>query len=110
METEKSEKKIEPTWPSAVYDEFLKQTCRELGIEEIHKIIDGFAEGILRAQESGFDGVQIHAAHGWLLSSFLSPHTNKREDLYGGSPENRVRIIKEIYEKGRGKVGKNFQF
>ena len=108
METEASEQKIEPTGPSALYDTFLKQTCRELSLEEIRRIINGFADGISRAQESGFDGVQIHAAHGWLLSSFLSPHTNKREDLYGGSIENRARIIKEIYKKGREKVGEKF--
>ena len=108
MEVERGEQKIEPTGPSAVYDEFLKQTCRELSVEEIRGIIDGFVDGIFRAQESGFDGVQIHAAHGWLLSSFLSPHTNKREDRYGGTHENRIRIIKEIYEKGRERAGKNF--
>ena len=108
MKTESSSEKIEPTGPSAVYDEFLMQTCRELTIEEIRRIVDGFANGIFRAKESGFDGVEIHAAHGWLLSSFLSPHTNKREDIYGGTHENRVRIIKEIYEKGREKAGEDF--
>lgn len=108
METEGDEQEVEPTGPSAVFDTLLKQTARALSIEEIQEIIDGFADGILRAQESGFDGVQLHAAHGWLLSSFLSPHANKREDLYGGTHENRIRIIKEIYEKGRKKVGGNF--
>jgi len=98
----------EPTAPSAVLDKLLKQTPRALTVEEIEEIVSCFAEGIQKAQEVGFDGVQLHAAHGWLLSSFLSPHTNKREDRYGGSLENRSRIIEEIYEEGRKRVGEDF--
>jgi len=58
--------------------------------------------------QAGFDGVQIHGAHGYILSSFLSPHTNKRSDAYGGTTENRVRIVKEIYDLARKKVGEDF--
>jgi 2,4-dienoyl-CoA reductase-like NADH-dependent reductase (Old Yellow Enzyme family) len=97
-----------PIAPSAVYDTLYKRTPREMAAGEIQEIIACFAAGILRAKEAEFDGVQLHAAHGWLLGSFLSPHTNRREDGYGGSTEKRVRIVREIMEKGRKKVGAGF--
>lgn len=99
---------IEPIAPSPVFDTTFQRTPRALTLEEVDEIINAFAEGIRRAYESGFDGVQLHAAHGWLLSSFLSPHTNQREDQYGGTTENRTRIVKDIYERARKKVGKDF--
>ncbi len=99
---------VEPTAPSAVYDAFFTRTPRTLTLKEIEEIIDAFAEGARRAQEAGFDGIQIHAAHGYLLSSFLSPRTNRRDDEYGGSTENRTRIIREIYRRARAKVGDRF--
>jgi 2,4-dienoyl-CoA reductase-like NADH-dependent reductase (Old Yellow Enzyme family) len=98
----------EPTAPSSIFDTLLKQTPRALTLEEIETIIEGFVASIQRAQEAGFDGVQLHAAHGWLLSSFLSPHTNIREDAYGGSTENRSLIVNEIYNRARKKVGEDF--
>jgi 2,4-dienoyl-CoA reductase-like NADH-dependent reductase (Old Yellow Enzyme family) len=98
----------DPSGPSAVYDAFFKRTPRELNEDEIEEIIDAFAESIRRAEEAGFDGVQLHAAHGWLLSTFLSPHTNKREDRFGGSTENRARLITEIYQRGRARVADDF--
>ena len=94
--------------PSAVYDTLYKRTPREMRVREIEEMIDCFAEGIRRAREAEFDGVQLHAAHGWLLSSFLSPHTNRRQDGYGGTTAKRTRIIREIVEKGRKKVGIGF--
>ncbi len=99
---------VEPTAPSGIYDPIFGRTPRALTVEEIEKIIQSFAEGVGRAQEAGFDGVQLHAAHGYLLSSFLSPRTNQREDRYGGSFENRFRIIKDIYEQARKKVSEHF--
>jgi 2,4-dienoyl-CoA reductase-like NADH-dependent reductase (Old Yellow Enzyme family) len=99
---------VEPTAPSPLHDPLFDRTPRALLLEEIEEIIDAFAEGIRRAQEAGFDGAQLHAAHGWLLSSFLSPMTNQREDQYGGSTENRVRIVGEIYRRARNKVGETF--
>lgn len=99
---------VEPTAPSPVYDTFFERTPRALSIEEINEVTDTFAEAIRRVQEAGFDGVQIHAAHGYLLSSFLSPYTNRRDDQYGGSTENRVGILREIYEKYRKRVGDDF--
>jgi len=99
---------MEPTAPSAVYDALFDRTPRALTRGEIDEIIEAFAEGVRRAQEAGFDGVQLHAAHGYLLSSFLSPRTNQREDQYGGSTENRTRIVKDIYERARKKVSDRF--
>ncbi len=98
----------EPTAPSAIFDNLLKQTPRALTVDEIEELVISFAMGIEKAQEVGFDGVQLHAAHGWFLSSFLSPHTNKRDDRYGGSVENRSRIVQEIYKEGRRRVGADF--
>jgi len=102
------EEMVEPTAPSALYDTLLDQTPRELTLDEIDEIVDAFAAAVRRAHEAGFDGVQLHAAHGWLLSSFMSPHTNRRDDRYGGSTENRVRIVREIYERARKLVDEDF--
>lgn len=99
---------VEPTAPSAIHDALFDRVPRALSLGEIEEIIDAFAEGIRRAKEAGFDGVQLHGAHGYLLSSFLSPHTNRREDLYGGSTENRTRIVRDIYRQARKKVGDLF--
>jgi 2,4-dienoyl-CoA reductase-like NADH-dependent reductase (Old Yellow Enzyme family) len=99
---------VEPTAPFAVYDATFDRTPRALTRDEIEEIVEAFAEGVRRAQEAGFDGAQVHAAHGYLLSSFLSPRTNQREDQYGGSTENRTRVVKEIYQRARRKVGDGF--
>jgi 2,4-dienoyl-CoA reductase-like NADH-dependent reductase (Old Yellow Enzyme family) len=76
--------------------------------EEIQKVIEAFGEAALRAQAAGFDGVQIHAAHGFLLSQFLSPFFNKRSDQYSGSIKNRARLALEVYHSVRSKVGDHF--
>jgi 2,4-dienoyl-CoA reductase-like NADH-dependent reductase (Old Yellow Enzyme family) len=81
---------------------------REMTKEEILETIGAFKEAALRAQKAGFDGVQIHAAHGWLLSQFLSPFFNKRNDEYGGNLENRARIVLEITKSIRESVGEKF--
>jgi len=94
--------------PSAVYSTFLKNTPREMSINEINELIEAFAQGIRRAKDAGFDAVQFHAAHGWLLSAFLSPYTNIRTDEYGGNTENRVRIFEDIYERAEDLVGTDF--
>jgi 2,4-dienoyl-CoA reductase-like NADH-dependent reductase (Old Yellow Enzyme family) len=99
---------VEPIAPSPVYDSMFERTPRALTLEEIDEIIEAFTAGVRRTAEAGFDGVQLHAAHGYLLSSFLSPRTNRREDAYGGSTENRTRIVREIYRRARKQVGDHF--
>ncbi len=92
--------------PSAIRDKiYSDQIPKELSTEDIHEIIDQFVQAIHRAKEAGFDGVQLHGAHGYLLSSFLSPHMNRRKDQWGGSVENNFRIISEIVAKARKQVG-----
>jgi 2,4-dienoyl-CoA reductase-like NADH-dependent reductase (Old Yellow Enzyme family)/pyruvate/2-oxoglutarate dehydrogenase complex dihydrolipoamide dehydrogenase (E3) component len=76
--------------------------------EDIDSIVEAWADGCRRAKEAGFDGTELHAAHGYLLSSFLSPATNKRIDGYGGSPEKRARFACEVISRIRSKVGKDF--
>jgi 2,4-dienoyl-CoA reductase-like NADH-dependent reductase (Old Yellow Enzyme family) len=79
-----------------------------MSLEQIKGIIDSFSNAIIRVKNAGFDGAELNAHYVYLLSSFLSPHTNKRKDDYGGSVENRVRLLKEIVEQARTKVGKDF--
>lgn len=98
----------EPVAPSALYDALFDRTPRALTLDEIDEIIEAFVSAIGRATEAGFDGVQLHAAHGYLLSTFLSPRTNGREDDYGGSAENRTRIVMEICTRARKRVGETF--
>lgn len=88
---------VQPFAPSAIKDPFCMDLPREMTIHEIHQIVRDFGATSKRAKESGFDGIEIHAAHGYLISSFLSPFTNKRVDEYGGCFENRTRILDEIY-------------
>ncbi|WKY42821.1 hypothetical protein Q5O14_09025 [Eubacteriaceae bacterium ES2] len=77
----------------------------ELTDAEIIEVIDHFVAAVQRAKKAGFDGVQLHLAHGYLFSSFLSPHMNKRKDKWGGSIHNRFRIIHEILIRCRKSVG-----
>lgn len=81
---------------------------RPLTKNEIKNIIDKYAEGANRAQRAGFDAVEIHAGHSYLISQFLSPISNDRNDEYGGSIENRARFAKEVVESVRKAVGPNF--
>tara|TARA_B110000090_G_C13374374_1_gene443339 strand:- start:624 stop:1838 length:1215 start_codon:yes stop_codon:yes gene_type:complete len=76
--------------------------------DEILTIIESFAETSLILKEAGFTGVQIHGAHGYLVSQFLSPDSNIREDKWGGTLENRARFVVEVYRKIREKVGAKF--
>ncbi|MCP4727129.1 MAG: NADH:flavin oxidoreductase, partial [bacterium] len=81
---------------------------RELTLEEIEEIIQRFIDASCRAEEAGLDGVEIHGAHGFLISSFLSRRTNRRKDKYGGSLENRMRFFMEIIEGIRKRTGDDF--
>ena len=90
-------------------DPGIAKTARHvLQIEEIGQITEDFARAAQRAKTAGFDGVQIHAAHGYLLSQFLSPHYNRRTDAYGGTIENRARAVLEVLQAVRQAVGKGF--
>jgi 2,4-dienoyl-CoA reductase-like NADH-dependent reductase (Old Yellow Enzyme family) len=81
---------------------------RALEVSEIRDVIRRFAHVAKAAKDSGFHGVQVHAAHGYLLSQFLSPRTNRRTDEWGGSLENRARLLREIVAATRGVVGPDF--
>lgn len=91
--------------PSTISTPFSNEPVRELSLEEIEQIVACFADAIVDIRDSGFDGVQLHAAHGGLLSKFLSPYTNRREDGFGGTPGKRTRIIREIVTQARRVVG-----
>ncbi|MGB6066249.1 MAG: NADH:flavin oxidoreductase [Desulfomonilaceae bacterium] len=85
-----------------------KSPREEMTTEYIGSVVAAFAAAARRAKDAGFDGVQIHSAHGYLLSQFLSPAFNRRKDEYGGSIENRARIHLEIYQAIRKAVGEGF--
>ncbi len=94
--------------PSRVFEPTLSVRPRPITRDEIREAIGGFADAATRARIAGFDGVQIHAAHGYLISAFLTPHTNRRTDEYGGSFDNRMRFLVEVYRATRDRVGADF--
>ncbi|GBE13492.1 NADH oxidase [bacterium BMS3Abin13] len=97
--------------PPLVVSDFagLAETRRqEITKSTIAELISAYTDAAARAKTAGFDGIQIHAAHGYLLSQFLSPAFNKRQDEYGGSIQNRARIHLEIYRSVRSIVGQDF--
>ena len=94
--------------PSAVANPRLGTVPRELTQNDIKKIINDFKESARRTKEAGFDGVEIHSAHGYLLDQFFSPLTNKRTDEYGGDVYNRIRIHLEVIKAVREVTGENF--
>ena len=88
----------DPVAPSAVLERTTNVMPRELSKEEIYQIIDDFANAAIRADKAGFDAVQLHAAHGYLLSQFISPYTNRRKDEFG---KERAKILLDIIERIR---------
>lgn len=97
-----------PLAPSAVPDPSSGVTPREMTGDEIRRTIDDFTAAARRAARAGFDGVQLHLAHGYLLSGFLSPHTNRRRDEWGGPLENRIRAAVEIIRGIKETAGAGF--
>ena len=93
---------------SAVFEPMLGTRPRPLTTAEIRRVVDGFGDAARRCREAGFDGVQIHAAHGYLASQFLTPHTNRRKDEYGGSLEGRTRFLREVHRAVRDRAGRDF--
>ncbi|MHC1745875.1 MAG: NADH:flavin oxidoreductase [Negativicutes bacterium] len=99
---------LTPVAPSAVTNGVTGITPRELSEAEIQQLIADYAAAMRRAKDANCDGVQLHIAHGYLLAQFLSPYTNKRTDMWGGSIENRTRIFREIIAAGRKQVGDQY--
>lgn len=93
---------------ASVYEGLSRSPRKELTTQDIQDLVGAFADAAGRAKSAGFDGVQIHAAHGYLLSQFLSPIYNRRSDGYGGSIENRARIHVEVIHAVRKAVGKDY--
>ena len=98
----------QPLAPSAVKVAQFSEMPVELTKAEIGGIVIAFGEGARRARAWGFDAVQFHGAHGYLINQFLSPLTNRRNDEYGGSFENRSRFLLEVYQKVRETVGVDY--
>lgn len=94
--------------PSPVPCKIMQEKPRELSQKEIHELVELFGEAARRAREAGFDGVEILAGHGHLLNQFLSPYTNRRDDQYGGSLENRMRFPLEVLTRVREAAGPEF--
>ncbi|MGL5893581.1 MAG: NADH:flavin oxidoreductase [Bacteroidales bacterium] len=94
--------------PSAVLNRRTGIMPKEMSHDDIKHVIKKFGDAAVRAKLSGFDGIQIHAAHGYLLSMFLTPYYNRRTDEYGGSIHNRARIIYEVYNEIRSRVGDDY--
>jgi 2,4-dienoyl-CoA reductase-like NADH-dependent reductase (Old Yellow Enzyme family) len=97
-----------PTAPSKIKDELSTVVPREMTEQEILEVIEAFTKAAIRAKKAGFDRVQLHCAHGFLLSNFISPYTNRRTDRWGGSVENRARIVTEIVRRIKEQAGADF--
>lgn len=97
-----------PVAPSVIRNPRRGDMPRELTSNEIANIVQAFHDAALRVKKAGFDGVEIHSAHGYLLNQFFSPLTNKRTDEYGGDIHNRIRIHLQVIETVRAAVGKDF--
>jgi 2,4-dienoyl-CoA reductase-like NADH-dependent reductase (Old Yellow Enzyme family)/thioredoxin reductase len=97
-----------PEAPSPIPSVILNQPCEEMSLARIREVVEGYGSAALRAKKAGFDAVEIHGAHGYLLTQFLSPFSNHRQDAYGGSDENRARFVLEVVESVRAKVGKDY--
>ena len=98
----------QPVAPSAVQSKRGGDLPRALQEEEIEAIIQMFVDGARRTREAGFDGVELHGAHGYLLTQFFSPHCNRRTDQWGGSLVNRARFPVEVVQRIRREVGDDF--
>ncbi len=94
--------------PSPVRYKYSDNIPKELPTDDIQKLINMFVSAGRRAYESGYDLVQMHAAHDYMLCNFISPFTNRRNDEYGGDTQERAKILVDIYNQLRDEVGKNF--
>jgi len=99
---------MKPVGPSAVPFQMSGETPRRLGKLEIRAIVWGYARACNRAMHAGFDGVEIHAGHGYLMNQFFSPRTNKRRDEYGGGFDDRIRLHMEVLNAVRSNCRSDF--
>ena len=90
------------------YFPFFKAPYETMSEDDIHDVILAFGQGARRAREAGFDAIQLHGAHGYLFSQFMSPHINRRQDDWGGDMERRLRLHKEVYLEIRRQAGEDF--
>lgn len=98
----------QPVAPSAVREPSMPETPRELSVAEIHELVQQFGDCARRAKEAGFDAVEVHGAHGYLVGAFASPFSNKRSDEYGGTIRNRARFGMEIIRNIKEKCGEDY--
>jgi len=96
-----------PIAPSAVHDSRAGITPRALTVDEIWELVEAFGHAARRAKSAGFDAIQLHAAHGYLISQFNSPHTNRRKDEWGGTVQKRARFFVEVLRRCQSEVGKD---
>lgn len=98
----------QPVAPSAIPDPVANELPRELSVAEIVQIVLAFGNAARRARAAGFDFVELHGAHGYLIAEFLSPFSNRRQDEYGGTPEKRRRFLEEVYAAVRASTAADF--
>jgi 2,4-dienoyl-CoA reductase-like NADH-dependent reductase (Old Yellow Enzyme family) len=97
-----------PPLAPSVINGITEHNVQQMALSDIQDVVESFGQAALRAKKAGFDGVQLHSAHGYLLSQFLSPFFNRRSDRYGGDIENRTRIHIEIVHTVRSYVGNDY--
>ena len=94
--------------PSAIDEDFLQQSTRQMSLHDIRRIINAYAQAALRVKDAGFDAVQLHGAHGYLINQFISPYVNRRTDEWGGDLMGRTRFLREISREVRTVVGPDY--
>ena len=98
----------QPIGPSEVRNKLTSNKPREMSVQEIEETIKAFSSAAGRIKKAGFDGIQINGAHGYLVNQFLSSYTNRREDQWGGTMENRMHFVTRMYEEIRNEVGAEY--
>ncbi len=107
-ESDSSIKGRRPVAPSAIQDPTGRETPHELTTAEVKNLVEAFAQAVRRCQEAGYDAIELHGAHGYLINQFVSPFSNKRTDEYGGNFMNRLRFPLEIIARAKELVGDDF--